>query len=88
MIGRRGRPSSLLEIESYQKRQGYGSKLYNYIENIAREAGVSMIRVEGIDKFKEDAIGFFKAMGFTLKDDECDLIHLWMARRDFNCMDG
>jgi GNAT superfamily N-acetyltransferase len=62
----------LLYIGSAQKRKGYGRKLYEHVEIIARKNGVKVMRTNDIDSLTECATCFFKAMGFNLKPIEND----------------
>jgi ribosomal protein S18 acetylase RimI-like enzyme len=56
-----------------EKRKGYGRKLLTYIEKNAKAHGGTTIKTIGIDPCNDEAIGFFRSMGYGLRAIENDI---------------
>ena len=50
-----------------EKRKGYGRKLLAYIEKNANEHGATTMKTSEIDSNNDEAIGFFRSMGYGLR---------------------
>jgi len=55
-----------------EKRKGYSRKLLVYIEKNAKAHGAATMNTSGIDPCNEEAIGFFRNMGYGLQSIEND----------------
>jgi GNAT superfamily N-acetyltransferase len=55
-----------------EKRKGYGRKLLAYIEKNAKAYGATTMNTSGIDPCNDEAIGFFRSMGYGLRPIEDD----------------
>jgi len=55
-----------------EKRKGYGRKLLVYIEKNAKVHGAITMKTIGIDPCNDEAIGFFRSMGYGLRSIEND----------------
>jgi GNAT superfamily N-acetyltransferase len=55
-----------------EKRKGYGRKLLAYIEINAKAHGATTMNTSGIDPCNDEAIGFFRSMGYGLRAIEND----------------
>lgn len=55
-----------------EKRKGYGRKLLAYIEKNAKAHGATTMNTSGIDPCSDEAIGFFRSMGYRLRPIEND----------------
>jgi GNAT superfamily N-acetyltransferase len=77
-----GTTACTLQIDRYHKtlvniwtnselrRRGYGRKLFQYVEAIAKSNGIKVMKTTDIDSLCVCAVGFFRAMGFNLKSIE------------------
>ncbi len=61
--------SFLKEISTahVEKRKGYGGKLLANIERTAKAHGVATMKTGGIDPCSDEAVGFFRSMGYGLQ---------------------
>ena len=50
-----------------KKRKGYGRKLLVHIEKIAKAHGAATMKTSYIDSCSDEAVGFFRSMGYELK---------------------
>jgi ribosomal protein S18 acetylase RimI-like enzyme len=50
-----------------EKRKGYGRKLLVHIEKIAEAHGAATMKTSYIDSCSDEAVGFFRSMGYELK---------------------
>jgi GNAT superfamily N-acetyltransferase len=50
-----------------EKRKGYGRKLLGYIEKNAKAHGATAMKTIGIDPCNDEAIVFFRSMGYRLR---------------------
>jgi GNAT superfamily N-acetyltransferase len=50
-----------------EKRKGYGGKLLAYIEENAKAHGATAIKTSDIDPCNDEAVGFFRSMGYGLR---------------------
>jgi len=55
-----------------EKRKGYGRKLLAYIEKTAKAHGATTMNTIGIDPCNDEAIDFFRSMGYGLRAIEND----------------
>jgi ribosomal protein S18 acetylase RimI-like enzyme len=55
-----------------EKRKGYGRKLLSHIEKNAKAHGATTMKAYYYDSCSEEAVGFFKSMGYRLKPIEKD----------------
>jgi len=55
-----------------EKRKGYGRKLLAYIEKNAKAHGATTMNTSGIDPCNDEAIVFFRSMGYGLRPIEDD----------------
>jgi GNAT superfamily N-acetyltransferase len=55
-----------------EKRKGYGRKLLAYIEINAKAHGATTMNTSGIDPCNDEAIVFFRSMGYRLRPIEDD----------------
>jgi ribosomal protein S18 acetylase RimI-like enzyme len=55
-----------------EKRKGYGRKLLGYMEKNAKVHGATTMKTIGIDPCNDEAIGFFRSMGYRLRPIEND----------------
>jgi len=55
-----------------EKRKGYGRKLLVYIEKNAKALGATVMKTIGIDPYNDEAIVFFRSMGYRLRSIEND----------------
>ncbi len=55
-----------------EKRKGYGRKRLVYIEKNAKAHGATTMNTVGIDPCNDEAIGFFRSMGYGLQPIEND----------------
>ena len=64
--------SFLKEIHTahVEKRKGYGGKLLAYIEENAKAHGATAIKTSDIDPCNDEAVGFFRRMGYGLRPNE------------------
>jgi len=58
--------SKLLNICSKEKRKGFGTRLLQHIEEIAKQNSISEMTTSDIDSRDIPAVNFFKKMGYTL----------------------
>jgi GNAT superfamily N-acetyltransferase len=68
--------SFLKEIHTVhrEKHKGHGRKLLAYIEKNAKAHGATTMKTSGIDPYNDEAIGFFRSMGYGLRPIEDDTI--------------
>ena len=59
---------SLLMLDSGQQQNGVGSMVYHYFEENMRELGKSLIRIDVVNDYDENAVGFWEKQGFLPKD--------------------
>jgi GNAT superfamily N-acetyltransferase len=50
-----------------EKRKGYGRRLLVHIEKIAKAHGAATMKTSYIDSCSDEAVGFFRSMGYELK---------------------
>jgi GNAT superfamily N-acetyltransferase len=50
-----------------EKRKGYGGKLLVYIEENAKAHGATTMKTSGVDACNDEAVGFFRSMGYGLR---------------------
>jgi GNAT superfamily N-acetyltransferase len=50
-----------------EKRKGYGRKLLVYIEKNAKAHGATAMKTGDIDPCSDEAVGFFRSMGYGLR---------------------
>jgi GNAT superfamily N-acetyltransferase len=50
-----------------EKRKGYGRKLLAYIEKNAKAHGATTMKTSDIDTCNDEAVGFFRSMGYGLR---------------------
>jgi GNAT superfamily N-acetyltransferase len=50
-----------------EKRKGYGRRLLVHIEKIAKAHGATAMKTIAIDSCSDEAVGFFRSMGYELK---------------------
>lgn len=55
-----------------EKRKGYGRKLLAYIEKNAKAHGATTMNTSGIDPCNDEAVVFFRNMGYGLRSIEND----------------
>ena len=55
-----------------EKRKGYGRKLLAYMEKNAKAHGATTMKTSGIDPCNDEAIVFFRSMGYRLRPNEND----------------
>jgi GNAT superfamily N-acetyltransferase len=55
-----------------EKRKGYGRKLLAYIEKNAKVHGATTMKTSGIDPCNDEAVVFFRSMGYRLRPIEND----------------
>jgi GNAT superfamily N-acetyltransferase len=55
-----------------EKRKGYGRKLLVCIEKNAKAHGATTMNTSGIDPCNDEAVGFFRSMGYGLRPIEND----------------
>ncbi len=61
--------SFLKEIHTahVEKRKGYGGKLLTCIEENAKAHGATTMKTSGVDTCNDEAVGFFRSMGYGLR---------------------
>ena len=59
---------SLLMLDSEQQKSGVGHKVYHYFEENMRESGKSSIRIDVVNDYDKNAVGFWDKQGFLPKD--------------------
>jgi len=65
---------SWIGVDEEYQRSNLGQRLYRRLEDRLEEDGVRMV-IADTDAENEKAIGFFKALGFSVRAD-----HVWMAK--------
>jgi len=55
-----------------EKRKGYGRKLLAHIEKNAKAYGATTMKTSDIDPCNDEAVGFFRSMGYGLRPIEND----------------
>jgi ribosomal protein S18 acetylase RimI-like enzyme len=53
-----------------EKRKGYGRKLLTHIEKNAKAHGATTMKTSDIDPCNDEAVGFFRSMGYGLRSIE------------------
>jgi len=53
-----------------EKRKGYGRKLLAHIEKNAKAYGATTMKTSDIDPCNDEAVGFFRSMGYGLRSIE------------------
>jgi ribosomal protein S18 acetylase RimI-like enzyme len=61
-----------IHTASGEKHKGYGRKLLAYMEKNAKAHGATAMKTIGIDPCNDEAIGFFRSMGYRLRPIEND----------------
>jgi GNAT superfamily N-acetyltransferase len=56
-----------IHTANVEKRKGYGRKLLVYLEINAKEHGVNIMKTSEIDSSNDEAICFFRSMGYELR---------------------
>jgi len=56
-----------------EKRKGYGRKLLTHMEKNAKEHGAATMKTSEIDPCNDEAVGFFRSMGYGLRPIENDV---------------
>lgn len=63
---------SLLMIDGKHKRRGTGGGIYRQLEQMFKEKGVRTVRIDVVDGYEDNAVGFWEKQGFT----PCEKIQL------------
>lgn len=63
---------SLLMIDGKHKRRGTGGGIYRQLEQMFQEKGVRTVRIDVVDGYEDNAVGFWEKQGFT----PCEKIQL------------
>lgn len=63
---------SLLMIDSKQKRNGLGSRIYNQLEHIFKSEGANRVRIDVVYDYEDNVVVFWERQGFI----HCEKIQL------------
>lgn len=59
---------SLLMIDGAMKGKGLGRQIYGYLEEVFRRAGACWVRIDVVDDYKENVMGFWEKQGFLSQE--------------------
>lgn len=58
---------SLMMITKEKQKNGLGTAVYDFFENMVRNSGTQIIRIDVVDDYENNVLPFWEKMGFVIK---------------------